>query len=223
MLKLLLTSAGIKNPSIHSALVEMLDKPIAESSALCISTASYAHPMAGPGRAWHFFSGQESETPMVELGWKSMGVLELTALPSLGQDLWVPWVKEADVLLVNGGDTLYLAYWMRESGLADLLPSLEIVWVGLSAGSMVMTPRIGQDFVIWTPPSGGDDALGVVDFSIFPHLDHPSLPSNTMANAEKWAAGLGNPAYAIDDETAFKVVNGEVEVVSEGNWKLLTS
>ena len=223
MLKLLLTSAGIKNPSIHSALVEMLDKPIAESSALCISTASYAHPMAGPGRAWHFFSGQESETPMVELGWKSMGVLELTALPSLGQDLWVPWVKEADVLLVNGGDTLYLAYWMRESGLADLLPSLEIVWVGLSAGSMVMTPRIGQDFVIWTPPSGGDDALGVVDFSIFPHLDHPSLPSNTMANAEKWAAGLGNPAYAIDDETAFKVVNGEVEVVSGGNWKLLTS
>jgi len=221
-MKLLLTSAGIRNPSIHSALVSLLDKPIAESSALCISTASYAHPMAGPGRAWHFYSGQESETPMVELGWKSMGVLELTALPSLGKDLWVPWVQEADVLLVNGGDTLYLAHWMRESGLAELLPSLQTVWVGLSAGSMVMTPRIGQDFVIWKPPTGGDEALGLVDFSIFPHLGHPSLPDNTMANAEKWAAGFGNPAYAIDDETAFKVVDGAVEVVSEGEWKLLT-
>jgi dipeptidase E len=221
-MKLLLTSAGIKNPSIHDALLDLLDKPIAESSALCISTASYGHPMAGPARAWEFYSGQPTETPMVELGWKSMGVLELTALPSLGTDRWVPWVEQADVLLVNGGDTLYLAYWMRQSGLADLLLSLQTVWVGLSAGSMVMTPRIGQDFVIWTPPNGGDDALGFVDFSIFPHLDHPMLPDNTMANAERWAAGLGNPAYAIDDATAFKVVDGEVEVVSEGNWKLLT-
>jgi dipeptidase E len=222
-MRLLLTSAGIRNPSIHNALVDLLDKPIAESSALCISTASYGHPMAGPVRAWHFISGNEPETPMVELGWKSVGVLELSALPSLGEDLWVPWVQQADVLLVNGGDTLYLAYWMQQSGLADLLPSLETVWVGLSAGSMVMTPRIGQDFVIWTPPSGGDDTtLGLVDFSIFPHLEHPDLPWNTMANAEKWAAGLGNPAYAIDDETAFKVVDGEVDIISEGTWKLLT-
>ncbi len=222
IMRLLLTSAGIRNPSIHEALVSLLDKPIAESSALCITTASYGHPMAGPVRAWHFISGNEPETPMVELGWKSMGVLELTALPSLGQNRWLPWVQEADVLLVNGGDTLFLAHWMRQSGLADLLPSLQTVWVGLSAGSMVMTPRIGQDFVIWTPPSGGDEALGLVDFSIFPHLDNKDLPRNTIANAERWAANLGNPAYAIDDETAFKVVDGEVEVVSEGTWKLLT-
>src|SRR5204863_90947 len=80
--------------------------------------------------------------------------------------LWVPLVKETDALLVNGGDSLYLCHWMRESGLADLLPSLETVWVGLSAGSMVMTPRIGEDFVIWTPPDGGDAALGLVEFSI---------------------------------------------------------
>jgi dipeptidase E len=223
MLKLLLTSAGIKNPSIHKALVEMLDKPIAESSALCISTASYAHPMAGPGRAWHFYSGQETETPMVELGWKSMGVLELTALPSLGTDLWVPWVQEADVLLVNGGDTLYLAYWMRQSGLADLLPSLsKTVYVGLSAGSLVMAPSLGEEFIHWKPPTGGDKTLGLVDFVMFPHLDHPELPDNSMAHAEKWAARITVPGYAMDDETAIKVVDGAVEVVSEGNWKLFT-
>ena len=69
------------------------------------------------------------------------------------------------------------------------------------------------------PPSGGDRALGIVDFSIFPHLDHPDLPHNTMANAERWAAGLSCPAYAIDDQTAFKVTDGTVEVVSEGHWK----
>src|SRR6476660_9260761 len=180
-MKLLLTSAGIKNPSIQDALVGLLGKPIAESSALCIPTASYGHPMAGPAAAWRFISGQEPRCPMVELGWKSMGVLELTALPSIDKERWVPMVQETDVLLVNGGDPLYLCYWMRQSGLADLLPSLRAVYVGLSAGSMVMTPSIGQDFVRWTPPSGGDETLGIVDFSIFPHLDHPDLPENTMA------------------------------------------
>jgi dipeptidase E len=219
-MKLLLTSAGIKNTSIHDALVELLGKPIAESNVLCIPTASYGHPMAGPGRAWNFISGQEPRCPMIELGWKSMGVLELTALPSIDEELWVPLAKETDVLLVNGGDSLYLCHWMRESGLADLLPSLRAVWVGLSGGSMVMTPRIGKDFVIWNPPAGGDEALGVVDFSIFPHVDNEDLPENTMAAAEKWAAGLPNPAYAIDDQTAIKVTDGTVEVVSEGHWKL---
>lgn len=220
-MKYLLTSAGIKNASIHNALVELLGKPIAECDALCIPTAVYGHPMAGPRNAWRFISGQEPNCPMVGLGWKSMGVLELTALPSLDEERWVPMVRGTDVLLVEGGDAAYLCHWMRASGLADLLPSLrETVWVGLSAGSMVMTPRIGEDFKVWDPPGGGDSALGIVDFSIFPHVDHPDLPENTMAAAEQWAAGLSNPAYAIDDETAIKVVDGTVDVVSEGNWRL---
>ena len=218
----LLTSAGIKNPSIHNALVDLLGKSIADSNALCIPTATYGHPMAGPGHAWRFISGREPRTPMCELGWKSLGVLELTALPSIGEERWVPWVREADVLLVNGGDPLYLCHWMRQSGLADLLPSLRAVWVGLSAGSMVMTPRIGEDFVRWRPPTGGDETLGVVDFSIFPHLDNEDLPENTMADAERWAASMPVPCYAIDDQTAIKVVDDTVEVVSEGHWKLFT-
>jgi len=222
-MKLLLTSAGIRNPGIHGALVGLLGKPIAEASALCIPTATYGHPMAGPGEAWRFVSGREPRCPMSELGWRSLGLLELTALPSIGEERWVPWVRETDVLLVNGGDALYLCHWMRQSGLADLLPSLrETVWVGLSAGSMVMTPRIGEFFVNWTPPTGGDETLGLVDFSIYPHLDHPMLPENTMANAERWAADIAGPAYAIDDETAIKVVDGTVEVVSEGHWKLFS-
>jgi dipeptidase E len=219
-MKYLLTSAGIKNASIHDALVGLLGKPIAESNALCIPTAGYGHPQGSPAGAWRFITGRAT-TPMCELGWKSMGVLELTALPSVGKERWVPWVRETDVLLVNGGDALYLCHWMRQSGLVDLLPSLrETVWVGLSAGSMVMAPRIGEEFVGWKPPTGGDSALGIVDFSIFPHLDHELLPENTMADAERWAARIAGPAYAIDDDTAIKVTDGSVEVVSEGHWKL---
>lgn len=220
-MKFLLTSAGIRNASIHNALVDLLGKPIAESSALCIPTASYALPN-GPVLAWRFISGQEPVCPMCELGWKSLGVLELTALPSISKDLWVPMVQETDVLLVNGGDTLYLCYWMRQSGLADLLPSLHTVYVGLSAGSLVMAPNIGGNFVHWTPPSGGDKTLGLVDFAMFPHLDHEMLPDNSMSHAERWAAKMQVPGYAMDDETALKVIDGAVEVVSEGHWKRFT-
>src|SRR5690349_4066224 len=222
-MKYLLTSAGIKNTSIHNALVDLLGKPIAESNALCIPTAGYGNSYGSPAGIWRFISGQESRTPMCELGWKTLGVLELTALPSIPEEQWVTLVEATDVLLVGGGDALYLSHWMQQSGLADLLPSLnDTVYMGLSAGSMVMTPRIGEDFVYWRPPAGGDATLGFVDFSIFPHVDHEELPDNTMANAERWAAEIAGPAYAIDDETAIQVVDGLVEVVSEGHWKLLT-
>jgi dipeptidase E len=224
-LRLLLTSAGVTNASIRDALVDLLGKPIADCNALCIPTGMYGHPWVGPGvKAWQFISGQ-SKNPMVDLGWKSVGVLELTALPSIGEDRWVPTVRETDVLLVSGGDAVYLCHWMRQSGLADLLPSLnETVWVGMSGGSMVMTPRIGKEFVGWKAPAGGDDGtLGLVDFSIFPHVDDETLPTNTMAAAEKWAAGIGGPAYAIDNETAITVTDGDVEVISEGHWKFFPS
>src|SRR3954454_24664632 len=155
MVKLLLTSGGVTNASIRDALVDLLGKPIADSTALCIPTAQYGHPWVGPGvKAWQFISGN-SVNPMVDLGWRSLGVLELTALPSIDDERWVPLVREIDVLLVAGGDALYLCHWMRQSGLADLLPSLPAaVWVGLSGGSMAMTPRIGEDFVGWNPPAG---------------------------------------------------------------------
>jgi dipeptidase E len=215
----LLTSAGIRNASIHEALVDLLGKPVAESSALCIPTASYANP-GGPSNAWRFISGREPRTPMCELGWASLGVLELTALPTIDRERWVPLVQQTDVLLVGGGDPLYLCHWMQRSGLADLLPTLrDTVYVGLSAGSMVLAPRIGEDFVGWRLPDGGDRCLGMVDFAMFPHLDNEELPDNTLANAGRWAARLGIAGYAIDDETALKVTAGSVEVVSEGHWK----
>jgi dipeptidase E len=112
---------------------------------------------------------------------------------------------------------------MRQSGLADLLPSLRAVYVGVSAGSIVMAPRIGERFVSWKPPAGdgdGEKALGLVDFAMFPHLDDEDLPAKTMAHAEEWAASVPVPGYATDEQTAIKVIDGAVEVVSEGHWKL---
>lgn len=218
-MKYLLTSGGITNPSIHDALIDLLGKPIAECKALCIPTAQWGHPMCGPVSVRGFVVGGPPWL-MCAMGWKSVGVLELTALPSIGAERWVPWVREADILLVDGGDATYLCHWMRQSGLANLLPSLrEMVWVGVSAGSMVMAPRIGTYFVEW-PLAPDDRTLGVVDFAIFPHLN--AFPTNTLADAERWAADIGVPAYAIDEQTALKVVDDTVEVVSEGHWKLFT-
>ena len=227
-MKLLLTSSGITNTSIQNALIDLLGKPIAESTALCIPTAAYGTGRPGASMAYGFISGS-AFSPMSGLGWKSLGVLELTALPSMEQADWVPLVEEADALLVWGGDVLYLCHWMRQSGLADLLPSLdETVYVGVSSGSMVLTPNFGKPYDDWfcrEPPArdlpvGDERALGLVQFSLFPHLDHERSPQNSMANAETWAAGVPVPTYAIDDQSAVKVTDGVVEVVTEGHWKL---
>jgi dipeptidase E len=242
-MKLLLTSSGISNSSIHDGLVELLGKPIAESTALCIPTAIYPFP-GGPAGAYRFISGSASSR-MCGLGWKSLGVLELTALPSIDKDVWLPTIQETDALLVWGGDPLYLAHWLRQSGLADLLPSLrEMVYVGVSAGSMATATTFGETYP--DPPRGSGEALsseavefaspqgaisrtfvtargvGQVDFAVIPHLDHADHPDASLANAETWAARLPVPTYAIDDQTAIKVTDGTVEVVSEGHWKRFT-
>lgn len=240
-MKLLLTSSGITNASIRDALVDLLGKPIAESNALVVPTAIYPFS-TGPEMAARLIRG-EVPTPMTDLGWASLGVLELTALPSVGRDVWVPTVRSADALLVWGGDPLYLSHWLRESGMADLLPSLDgPVYVGTSAGAMATAstfgetytePRTGsgspitsEEMVFATPD--GDVArtfvtaagAGFVEFAVIPHLDSPHHPDASLSNARRWAARLPVPTYAIDDQTALKVSDGEVEVVSEGTWRL---
>jgi dipeptidase E len=214
--KLLLTSAGVKNHSIRNAIVELVGKPIEECDTLYIPTGGY--PMGGPYGVWRSTAGV-GRAPLVEAGWKSVGVLELSVLTSLGEQYWRQQFDNVDVLLVGGGDAVFMSYWMKQSGVAELLPSMNAVYVGLSGGSMVMTPRIGDEFMEWTPPTGHDETLGIVEFSIFPHLDHPEMPENSMAEAEKWAATLGNPSYALDDQSAIKVVDGNVEVITEGHWQ----
>jgi dipeptidase E len=132
-------------------------------------------------------------------------------------------LEATDALLVGGGDCQYLSYWMRASGLADMLPLLlqKTVYVGLSAGSMIMT-RYGTTFGNHTLPAETEKSLWLFDFAIHPHLDYPLFPDNSLANLEKLAATLPMPSYMLDDETAIKVNGDTIEVVSEGNWKLYT-
>src|SRR5262245_3632940 len=241
-MRALLTSAGIKNSSIHDALVDLLGKPIADSNALFIPTAIYPFP-GGPGMAWRAISGK-APSRLSDLGWKSLGILELTALPSIEEATWMPTVRDADALLVWGGDPLFLANWMRRSGLTGLLPTLrpEAVYVGVSAGSIAAAatfvetytePPRGSDGpleseeIVFATPQGDVDRIlvtgqgaGLVDFAVIPHLEHPNHPDASLANAEKWAARIPAPTYAIDDETAVSVVDGAVRVVSEGRWRL---
>jgi dipeptidase E len=241
-MRALLTSGGVRNRSIHDALVDLLGKPIAESDALFIPTGIYPFP-GGPGMAWRAICGK-TPSPLCDLGWKSLGVLELTALPSIEEAAWVPAVRDADALLVWGGDPLFLATWMRRSGLTDLLPTLrsEAVYVGVSAGSMVAASTFVETYI--EPPNGKEGPLkseeivfatsqgdvdrvlvtgqgaGLVDFAVIPHLENPNHPDASLANAERWAARIPAPAYAIDDETAVRVVDGAAQVVSEGQWRL---
>lgn len=241
-MRALLTSAGIKNSSIHDALVELLGKPIADANALFIPTAIYPFP-GGPGMAWRAISGKGS-SPLAGLGWKSLGLLELSVLPSIEEAAWVPTVRDADALLVWGGDPLFLANWMRRSGLTGLLPTLrsEAVYVGVSAGSIAAASTFVETYS--EPPRGNDGPLksedivfatsqgdihrilvtghgaGLVDFAVIPHLEHADHPDASFANAQRWAARIPAPTYAIDDETAISVVDGAAQVVSEGHWKL---
>jgi dipeptidase E len=241
-MKLLLTSSGISNPSIRDVLVGLLGKPIAESSALFVPTAIYPFP-GGAGNAFRAITGN-AMSPLCDLGWKSLGVLELTALPSIDEDVWTATVRETDALLVWGGDPVYLSYWLKHSGLAGLFPSLpDTVYVGVSAGSIAMAGPFGETYsaqpkcsgerlssedIVFTTPEGEvtktlvmAEGAGLVDFAIIPHVEYDD--HHDVANAAKWAARLPVPTYAIDDETAIKVTDGTVEVVSEGHWQLFNA
>ena len=229
--KLLLTSSGITNDSIQNALVDLLGKPISEASALFVPTAIYAYPQ-GIQYTWQVIKGPG------ELGWKALGVLELTALPSLLEELWLPQVEEVDAIIVGGGNKFYLSYWMEKSGLFGILPRLikqGKVYVGASAGSMMVTPSLNfnQDHFkktgvyhddefdeVMPSSTGSAKTLGLVDFVIRPHFEADYFPKAKLENVEKWAARVDFPLYALDDQSALKVIDGKVEVVSRGKWKL---
>ena len=220
-MKLLLTSAGIKNTSIHDALVDLLGKPIAESNALCIPTASYAHPWPVlAGMAFHQRAG--APRPMSSWAGSPWACWSSPRCPASTKNSGSHWSRKPTFC------------WSRRRRLVSV-PLDAAVGTGRPHAVAARhglggierrehgdDPRIGEDFVQWRPPTGDDSTLGIVDFSIFPHLAHDGMPGNSMAEAERWAAEIAGPAYAIDDETAIKVVDGTVEVVSEGHWKLFT-
>jgi dipeptidase E len=175
------------------------------------------------------------------LGWAELGTLELTTLPSLPDELWRPSLEAADAILVAGGNSGYLSYWAYQTPFAELLPGLldKAVYVGVSAGSCLLTPGCNYDperlaatgtyyddeYDEAAPPGAGDSrALGLVDFHLRPHLNSTEFGVDLSAAAmERAAAKVDGPLYAIDDQAALVVVERDIRVVSEGDWLLFNA
>ncbi len=228
--KLLLASLGIANDPIRAALVDLLGKPIEHANALFVPTAMMGFPGADK------YIGQMVDR-YINLGWNRFHTLDLHSLAHWPQAYLRRDLDEADALIVGGGNEFYLSYWMEQSGLFELLPGLLAqgkVYVGESAGSMVVTAALNYDadrlettgvyhddeYDEGQPrESGSAKTLGLVDFVLRPHYQSGQFAYATTETVAKWAAKAARPTYALDDQSALKIVDGKVEVVSQGEWK----
>jgi dipeptidase E len=227
--KLLLTSAGISNDAIRRALEELLAKPLSQSRAVYVPTAIHAVP-DGVEYGW------EMQQSVVPAEWANFGILELTALPNLPRTHWLPSLAAADAILFGGGNTPFLSYWVRHSGVVDVLPGLleSAVYVGVSAGALLagshfrIDPGRLEREGVYDDDLYGDAApigfgsaetLGLVDFTVIPHLDSPDFDDMSLDRIQQKTAA---PAYVLDDQSAVMVNDGRVTVVSEGTWHYLS-
>lgn len=216
MVKLLLTSAGNTNKKIEKTLLELLGKPFSAAKITFIPTA--ANVETG-NKSWLV----DDLNNFKKLGFKSFDIVDIAAV---SKKIWLPSLKRADILVFGGGNVKYLLDWIRKSGLSKILPDFlkTKVYVGISAGSMVTAKQVSltSSGILYYEKTGNFEnmeGLGYVDFEIRPHLNSKSFPLVRISYLEKLAAKTGNTFYAIDDNSAVKVVDEKVTVVSEGKWK----
>lgn len=215
-MKLLLTSAGLANESIKKAFFDLVGKPAKEIKVTFIPTAGDIEP----GDKWWIIKDLKT---LQEMDFAQLDIVDIAAV---SEKVWKPRLEEADVLFFGGGNTFFLMYWIRKSGLAEELPELlkTRVWAGISAGSMA--PGIGilndEDRDTAKDILGedvGTDGLGYVDFSLKPHYLSPLFEGRDEASVAKEAEQFEEPMYAIDDNSAIVIDGVKLEVVSEGKWK----
>ena len=216
-MKLLLTSAGFSNKSIVEALESLASKPLGELKVAFNNTAS------------NFEGGDKSDWLIKDLidcknMFVSVDIVDISALP---QEKWEPRLRDADVLLFEGGNTFHLMYWIRKSGLDKILPELlkDRIYVGISAGSMVMTQGLflSESELLYDEDPGDDiaqdKALGYVDFNIMPHFNSKDFPDVNEINLKRVSKESLYPLYALDDDSAIKINGDKIEVVSERVWR----
>jgi dipeptidase E len=214
-MKLLLTSSGLQNQSISSALRGLLGKDFQLATLVFIPTAANIEE---GDKSWLI----NDFVTCRALGFKEMDIVDIAAVP---REIWQPRLEKADVILVGGGNTSYLMAQIKKTGLAEALPELlkTRVYVGISAGSMIVAPKLKEKEMqrLYEEPIVDDDTnegLGFVDFLVVPHMNSPHFP-RAAELIDEVAQDSEIPLYAIDDQTAVKVVDGSIEVVTEGSWK----
>lgn len=214
-MKLLLTSGGLGNKSIISALEELTGKPFNQLNLAFIPTAANLEE----GDKWFLI---EDLCKCRELGF-STDIVDISALP---KEVWLPRLEKADVIFIGGGNVYHLMYWVNKSGLGEVLPQLlkTRVYVGISAGTVIATSSIKLAEEEKPPAEKigeicDDRGLGLVNFLVEPHINNHYFPQLTFEYVEKEARETSYPIYALDDNSAIKVIDNQVEIISEGEWK----
>lgn len=213
-MKLLLTSNGISNKSIARSLRRLLGKPFSRSKLVFIPTAANG---SSRNKKWLI----RDMYNCAQLGFEKISILNLEAAPRKKD--WQAWTKEADVILIGGGDTFYLMDWLKRSGLAKELPRLlkKKIYVGISAGSIATGPDLSF-LSLYYGVNRKEKALGLVDFYFRSHFNSPDFPKARPPFLQKAADKLGRPIYALDDDSAMEVVNGRIRIVTEGKYGIFS-
>lgn len=215
-MKLLLTSGGLMNESIINALKSLTQKPFNQLNLAFVPTA--ANVVEGD-KDWLIKDFEVCKS----LGFKSFDIVDFSAVPA---DIWKKRLKDADVILVGGGNTFHLMHCLEQTGLKIYLRELlkTRVYIGISAGTMVATKNLvlSDSPRLYSEDIGEldrNEGLGSVDFHIRPHLNSKDFPNMKIDIVKEAVKDVSEPVYVIDDQTAIKVVNGSVEIISEGSWK----
>ncbi len=212
-MKLLLTSEGITNYSIEQALRSLSDKPLKELQCAFVPTASH---WIKEDKSWLITDLKKCH----EL-FKSVDIVDIAILSKANLH---KRLSQTDLIFMEGGNTFFLMHWIHKSKLVSDLKEIlkDKIYVGASAGSMVATQDLflsdseityGQEFIEKEEP------LNLVDFCILPHYKSINNFNVNEENLEKLAKETGQTIYALDDDSAIKIVDGDIEVISEGDWK----
>ncbi len=213
-MKLLLTSNGLTNKSIVEALFELVGKPAAKTNVAFVPTAANAEE---DDKGWLI----DDLMNIKNQGFNQIDIVDISALP---KESWLPRFEHADIIFFGGGHSRHLMYWLRKSGLTDVLPELlrTRVYAGISAGSIVTAPTLALSSSTDAPfayeentPYDGE-GLHLVNFHIRPHLNSPDFPKASGAYLQEKAKEIPETIYGLDDQSALKVTDGKIEVVSEG-------
>jgi len=209
-MKLLLTSAGLSNPTIAKALEDLLGKTASGVKLAFIPTAANVEP---GDKSWMI-----DDLNNFKKGGFEVDIVDISAIP---REIWLPRLQEAEVLFLGGGNTFHLMHWVKQSGLQEELPELlkTRVYAGISAGSCIAGPTIynsvqnlfGEKYELEIK-----DGLGLVNFHFIPHLNSPYFDKIREENLKEASKDLKESVYALDDSSALKVIDGKAEIVSEG-------